>query len=437
MPGVFVLRQGEYGGLTSLFIRGSNADANQVNLDGVPSTISGAPSTSAMCPPPGLAQFEVYRGPNSVLYGSDASAGVVSLITPRGSTAFPSFFYEGDAGTFTSFRNLAQLGGTHKKLDYYGGFDAFQSDNSLKMNEFHDDTASANLGYAFTSATQLRVLARNSDAAVGTPGPFNFYGIANAGKRANQDIYLGASLENRTIGGWHNLVRYGLTRKREQDINFYPAGIPLTTTVDGVTTTNYYGYNTLIRGANGDSVAGQAVLNFPGVYPNTVERVNNRDQVYFQSDYPLTQHILGMFTFRYEDERGAKKSVALGLDQTLDRRNYDYTAQIQGNYKYRLYYSLGGGAEKNQLFGTVGTPRIGLAYYPVRPGPGLFHGTKIRFNFANGYQEPSLDEQFASLYNFLLTAAGGPGVDPAIPHHTGGCRAVAHLRRWRGAELSQ
>jgi vitamin B12 transporter len=407
MPGVFVQRQGEYGGLTSLFIRGSNADANQVNLDGVPIDDVGGAFDFSNVSTAGIGQFEVYRGPNSVLYGSDASAGVVSLFTPRGSTAFPSFFYEGDAGTFTSFRNLAQLGGTHKKFDYYGGFDAFQSDNSIKMDEFHDDTASANLGYALTSATQLRVLARNSNAAVGTPGPFNFYGIANAGKRANQDIYLGASLENRTIGGWHNLVRYGLTRKREQDINFYPAGIPLTTTVDGVTTTNYYGYNTLIRGANGDSVAGQAVLNFPGVYPNTVERVNNRDQVYFQSDYPFTQHILGMFTFRYEDERGAKKSVALGLDQTLDRRNYDYTAQIQGNYKYRLYYSLGGGAEKNQLFGTVGTPRIGLAYYPVRPGSGLFHGTKIRFNFANGYQEPSLDEQFASLYNFLLTQQGG------------------------------
>jgi len=49
----------------------------------------------------------------------------------------------------------------------------------------------------------------------------------------------------------------------------------------------------------------------------------------------------------------------------------------------------------------MGTPRIGLAYYPVRPGSGIFHGTKIRFNFAKGYQEPSLDEQIQSLYNFL------------------------------------
>ena len=401
VPGDFVVRQGEYGALASLFIRGGNSDSNQVNQDGVPIGDIGGAFDYSNLSTTGIGDLEVYRGPNSVLYGSDAASGSVNVRTSRGSTAFPSLFYEGDAGTFTTFRNRAQLGGTHKRLDYYGGFEAFQTDNSIKMDEFHDDTGSANLGYAFTSATQIRVTASNSDAATGTPGPFNFYGIANAGKRSNQDTYLGASIENRTYGNWHNLVRYGMTRKREEDINFYPAGIQLTTS------NNYYGYNTVIDGANGYSVTGQAILNFPGTFPNTVEQVNNRDQIYFQSDYPFTQHILGLFTFRYDDERGAKKSVAYGIDQNIERANYDYTGQVQGNYHNRIFYSLGGGVEKNQLFGTVGVPRLGLAYYPVRPGKGIFHGTKIWSNFAQGFQEPSLDEQFASLYDFLLGEQGG------------------------------
>ncbi len=401
VPGDFVVRQGEYGAPASLFIRGGNPDSNQVNHDGVPiGDIGGAFDWSNLSTT-GIGDFEVYRGPNSVLYGTDAASGSVNVSTARGSTAFPSLFYEGDAGTFTTFRNRAQVGGTHKKFDYYGGFEAFQSDNSLKMDEFHDDTGSVNLGYTFTSATQLRVTASNSDAATGTPGPFNFYGIANAGKQSNQDIYLGASLENRTYGNWHNLVRYDMTRKREEDINFYPAGIQLTPS------NNYYGYVTVIDGANGYSVTGQAILNFPGTFPNTVEQVNNRDRVYFQSDYPFTQHIQGLFTFRYADERGAKKSVAYGLDQNIERANYDYTGQVQGDFRSRLFYSLGGGVEKNQLFGTVGTPRLGVGYYPVRPGNGIFHGTKIWFNFAEGYQEPSLNEQFASLYDFLLAQPGG------------------------------
>lgn len=395
VPGAFVVRQGQYGGPVSLYLRGGSSDSNQVNLDGVGIGDVGGAFDYSDLSATGIGQLEVYRGPNSVLYGSDAASGAVNLSTLRGSTGFPSFFYEGDAGTFTTFRNEAKLGGTYSRLDYYGGFEALQSDNSIKMDEFHDDTATANLGYALTAATQLRVTARNSDAATGTPGPFNFYGVANAGKRSNQDIYLGATLENRTIGDWHNLARYGLARKREEDINFYAAGIPLG---NG----NYYGYTTKIIGANGYSATGQAVLNFAGTYPNTTERVNNRDHFYFESDYPFTQHIFGMFGFHYEDERGARKSIAYGLDQNIERANYDYTGQLQGDYHSRIFYSLGGGVEKNHLFGTIGTPRIGLAYYPVRPGNGIFHGTKIRFNFAKGYQEPSLDEQIQSLYNFLL-----------------------------------
>ena len=139
---------------------------------------------------------------------------------------FRSLFYEGDAGTFTTFRNRAQLGGTYKNSITTAALTPSRATTRIKLDEFHDDTASANLGYAFTSATQIRVTASNSDAATGTPGPFNFYGIANAGKQSNQDTYLGASIENRTYGNWHNLVRYGMTRKREEDINFYPAGIP-------------------------------------------------------------------------------------------------------------------------------------------------------------------------------------------------------------------
>ena len=413
-----MVRQGEYGALASLFIRGGNADSNQVNLDGVPIGDIGGAFDYSNLSTAGIEDLEVYRGPNSVLYGSDAASGSVNLRMSRGSTAFPSLFYEGDAGTFTTFRNRAQLGGTHNKFDYYGGFEAFQSDNSIKMDEFHDDTATR------TWATRSRRQPSfGSPPAIamrhGTPGAFNFYGIANAGKRSNQDIYLGASLEHRTYGDWHNLVRYGLTRKREEDINFYAAGIPLSPS------NNYYGYNTMIDGANGYSVTGQAILNFAGVYPNTMERVNNRDQVYVQSDYPFTQHIFGLFTFRYADERGAKKSVAYGLDQTIERANNDYTGQVQGDYKRPALYSLGGGVEKNALFGTVGTPRLGLTYYPVRPGNGPFTG-HVRFNFAKGYQEPSLDEQFASLYDFLLGQQGGGGYS-AVPYLTHCRGAVAHL----------
>ena len=80
------------------------------------------------------------------------------------------------------------------------------------------------------------------------------------------------------------------------------------------------------------------------------------------------------------------------------------TLQFQGDIKNRLFYSLGGAIERNNLFGTAGTPRIGLAWVPVRPGSRPFHGTRLRANVATGVQEPSLSVQFTSLYGQLAQA---------------------------------
>ncbi len=238
VPGVFIVQQGQYGGLTSAFVRGGNSSANEVNLDGVPIEDIGGVFDFSNVATMGVEKLEIYRGPNSALYGADAAASVFNLSTPRGSTSFPSFFYDGDIGNFHSFRNQLEVGGTHNKIDYYGGFSAFQSANSIPMNEYHDYTASANLGYSLTSSTAIRVSARNSDSAVGTPGAYSFYGLPNAGKESDQDTYLAASVENQTSAVWHNLVRYGLVRKREEDTAFYAAGIPIPTTIDGYTSTN-------------------------------------------------------------------------------------------------------------------------------------------------------------------------------------------------------
>ena len=77
-------------------------------------------------------------------------------------------------------------------------------------------------------------------------------------------------------------------------------------------------------------------------------------------------------------------------NEKIQRTNYEYTLQLQGDIKNRFFYSPGGGIEKNHLYGITGYPRIGFAYVPVRPGTKFFRGTKIRANVATGVQEPSL-----------------------------------------------
>jgi vitamin B12 transporter len=403
-PGIFLVQQGMYGGITSLFVRGGNSAANRVVLDGVPIENIGGVFDYSTLATTGIKSFEIYRGANSTLYGSDAAAGVVDLETPRGTTSFPSLLYEGDAGNFRTYRNAVQAGGTWHKLDYYGGFDALRSSNALPQDEYHLNTESVNLGYALSGTTSLRVTARNTNAAVGLPGAYNFNALTNDGKQSDQNIYLSGTIENQTTEAWHNLVRYGLTRKREQTAQWFPAGVPIAAGNDA-TFTNYYGLPVRIQGANGYSAVGQVLMNygtaFGGVYPNSSDSANDRDQLYFQSDFRFTPHLTGLLGFRYMDERGSYNNPAFFLAQQLERSNYDYIGQFAGDFKNRLFYTLSGDIEKNQLYGTVGQPRIGLAYFPVRPGAGIAHGTKLTFNFSKGIQEPDLNSQIGSLQGIL------------------------------------
>ncbi len=109
--------------------------------------------------------------------------------------------------------------------------------------------------------------------------------------------------------------------------------------------------------------------------------------------------IATLFSFQYENERGRLLTPA--ANQQVNRTNYLYTLQIQGDIIHRVFYSLGGAIEQNQLVGITGTPRIGLTYDAVRPGQHPFHGTLLRANVATGVQEPSLTAQLTSLSTLL------------------------------------
>ncbi len=398
-PGLNAVQSGQYGAAASLFVRGGNSDNNKVLIDGITAEDVGGHFDYGTVSSTALSDIELYRGPDSVLYGSDAGASVVNLSTPRGSSLRPVINYSGDAGNFHTYRNEATLSGAHNRLDYFGAFSRFDTSNALPMDEYHSATSAANIGYNVTANTQARFTIRNAVSATGVPNAHDFFGISAASKQADQDLYSGATVENRTKN-WHNLVRYGIARKREQLVQFYPVGelIP----VFGFDT--YFGNTVTIRGANGYTATGQAAINYGGVYPMANDQDSNRDELYFQSDYTFSPHFIALFGFRYEDERGSFNDPSSFEFQKINRTNFQYTLQFQGDIKNRLFYSAGGAIEKNHLYGVAGTPRIGLAYVPVRPRSGWFKGTKLRANVATGVQEPSLSVQFTSLYQQLLQA---------------------------------
>jgi vitamin B12 transporter len=400
MPGVSVVQTGQRGAQTSLFIRGGNSDANMILLDGVSIGDLGGRFDFGSLATTAIESAEVYRGPNSNLYGSDAESGVVSLTTPHGTTSFPSITLQGDGGNFNTSHERAEVAGAHNQLDYLGDFSWFQTANSLPLDESHIATSAANLGWQLNGNTQLRATLHYGVASTGVPNAWDFYHLADDATQKDQDIYLSAGIDNQTTPSFHNQLRYGLARKREQYSLWQPTGQLITYDIYGDQA--YYGQTVTITGANGASVTGQAQLDFPQPYPYQYQLASNRDQLIYQGDYRFTPHLSALAGFQFEDERGLENVPSYTTHETTERTNYDYIAGVHGDYKDRLFYTLGGSLEHYSLFGTQTSSRAGLSYYVLRPRHGIFSGTRALFNFGDAVREPTLTDQFGSLYQFLV-----------------------------------
>jgi vitamin B12 transporter len=402
-PGTNVVQTGQAGGPAKLFIRGGSSDANKVLTDGIPSEDIGGYFNYSPVSTAALTGPELYRGANSALYGTGAEAGIVNLATTRGSDLRPVLNYTGDAGNFYTYRNEATLSGAFNKFDYLAAFSRFNTSNALPLDEYHSTNDIANIGYSIATNTQARFTLRNTNSATGLPGAHDIYGISSSGKQSDQDIYSGLTVENVLAGNWHNLARYGIARKREQVEQFTPTGQPVDVIVNGNPETIYYGNTVTLRGANGYTATGQAQFKLP-----TFDAVSNRDELTYQSNYTFPYRIAALFSFHYENERG--RLLDSTSDQIIKRTNYLYTFQLQGDIKRRLFYSLGGAIENNELYGIAGNPRLGLTYDAVRPAHRPFHGTLLRANAATGVQEPSVIAQLTSLETLLEQTGNGSAI---------------------------
>lgn len=120
VPGLNVVQTGGAGGLTSVFIRGTNSNHTKVLIDGIdvsdPSTPNGSFDYAHLLTS-GVQQVEVLRGPQSGLYGSDAIGGVVSIVTKKGDgPARTTASIE--TGSFGTFNQSAGLSGSQDNYNY-------------------------------------------------------------------------------------------------------------------------------------------------------------------------------------------------------------------------------------------------------------------------------------------------------------------------------
>jgi vitamin B12 transporter len=411
VPGIQVVQTGQRGGTTTISIRGGGMDFNKVLVDGIPMNDIGGNLEFANISTGGIDSVEILRGANSVLYGTDALSGVINITTRRGASTIPQFTYSTDGGNFGTYQNDVSLGGAIRQFDYFSEFSRFDTHNSTPNEAFHNGTYVGNFGWALNGATEVRFTIRHTAVGLGDPNAIDFFGIPDLSQQNEHDTYFGVTLQNQTTKHWHNLVRYVST---QLDFNFTdpaPAGTPF----EG----NFIGNTVTVRGANGYSVTGQAILDFGGSFPQTFDSQTTRRSLYAQSDYEILPNLTATAGFRYENENGFAETPF------SERNNFSYFLEGYGNLFRRLYATAGVGVEDNAVFGFAVTPRISLAYYVRQPAVDTSFGdTKLTFNFGKGIKEPSIFDAGSSLFSLLSTSPQGQalisqfGISPIGPERS-------------------
>ncbi|MGH9407229.1 MAG: TonB-dependent receptor [Terriglobia bacterium] len=409
-PGVQVVQEGQRGGVASVFVRGGNYDFNKVLIDGVPANEIGGQFDFANLSASGVDEIEVFRGPDSILYGSDALASVIRITTRRGSTSQPEFSYSADGGNFETLRQDASLGGVLGRFDYFSDFMRFDTGNSLPNSSFHNATYAGNFGWEPGARTSLRFTVHHDATGLGSPSALAFFGIPDDSFQREQDTELGLTLQNQTTARWHNSVRLTSMGNHYFFDTPAPAGIPYNAGFGA----NYLGLPVNICGANGGCASGQAILDYGpdsgAIYPALYNARSAVRSVRVQSNYDFTPNWSLTGGFQYTHESGF--TAVTGSPQTNDLRNNDDAfVEGRGSLGQRAFGVAGVGLEHNTIFGFAATPRASLAYYIRRPAASSAWGrTKLRFNFGEGIQEPSIFDQGSSLYTILSASAGGPGL---------------------------
>ncbi|HSH74198.1 MAG TPA: TonB-dependent receptor, partial [Longimicrobiales bacterium] len=380
VAGVDVVRSGSFGALTSVFLRGGESDYTLVLVDGVQVNQPGGGFDFAALSLDNVERVEVVRGPSSALYGSDAVAGVIHIVTrdARGPTRARASVETGSYGEprghlVDGLRWSADVEGGTGSAGYSVSLSRDATDGLLGFNNRHESTVLVGNARLLPEAqTRIDLMLRLSDrryhfptdgsGAVSDVNAFNYTDAATAHVRLARRI--GDRLEVEARLGLHE------TDGGLDDAQDGPAD-----------TLGFFESSSLehFRRASGEVRANLRLRS--GVVVTGGGELEDEGQRTFSE----SRSEFGPSTGRSDSER-------------LNRAVFLHATA--GGPEVGL--NVGGRLEDNERFGSVGTWQVGLS--ALVPGSG---GARVRASAGSAIKEPTFYENYATGF-----ARGNPDLEP-------------------------
>jgi vitamin B12 transporter len=383
VPGVAVAQLGGTGAVASVFMRGGESDYVQVVVDGVQVNDPGGSYDWAHLTTDDVERIEVVRGPVSVLYGSDAVAGVVQIFTRGGSRR--------------STASLQALGGRGLRAGpgADGSYDASDVNASIttgtRLGSGTDVTfgitgsqLNSDGGYAFNNAYRNRTIGAKAEISNGTR--------AHAGftiRSVDQTFHYPTSGSGILVD--HNQLTDGTSLALGLN-----GGVRIAPKIEALAQLTSYRSET--GGENPADNPGDGFSNSSADVGRTAGEA--RVNAYLPMSSVLTggvelEHQKGESTFDSDGPFGPFSSAS-----TSERDNRALFAQLITAPLSKLTLSGGVRLDDNEQFGDFVTGRASASYRAME-------GFTVRAAVGSGFKEPTFFEAFATGF-----AVGNPDLQP-------------------------
>ncbi len=393
--GLSFSQQGAPGSLSYVYLRGADPGQTLVLIDGVDMNLPNDPSNTfdfADLPADNIKRIEILRGPQSTLYGSNAMAGVINIITKKG-YGKPKFFLYSEGGSYNTYKFMGGVDGSSGPLNYTltlskfksGGF---SSASSKYGNTERDGTQNYNIssrtGYGISKNFNLNLFIRYAKANTSLD--------QHGGLHGDDPTYV-YDLEEYDYHADGNLSLFG--GKWQQTFGAYYFR----------NVRNYSFDSTLYNPASSSSIYDGGRLKFS--WQNNLKFLKNNivtfgleaEKEQAVSDYFYNSYTSGLFKSIFPNNQTTTEGIYL---------------QDQINLSQSFFGSAGVRFDHQSRFGSVVTYRIAPAY--------IFWatGTKIKATFGTGFKAPSLFYLFDPAYgNKNLKPERSTGWDAGIEQYLG------------------